>query len=505
MGTVNIDYIGTITVKDARVQVNKEEIPGYRNLLNDLHTIYENTSETTIPDLQSRMDAEFPDSASSRQEFGFIEPYRYSASYVDNASYPNARKYIKDIESRTEEYLNCANKKYENLRDSPDEFQSEVSEYVNEHKKNLIKEKTKDFFDDCIRFIHAYSYYSYRSVLLSRPDVKMCTSAYIGWSSPTYQITEDVSVTVWSNFGFGMSAKFYMILNYKGIKIVPFSMLVTYFFANQADIVQYYRNYPTCKESWDQVLMDVRDTASMTLDNPEEFVKIFIMEDISKMLDGLRKIITSPEEYMLKFCEKQGEDSPYLTVRNMTKYEHNQYAIYPKEMTMVMQASKISGALDFLKELASLTPIYGKAQDAIQEIKEMALNLLPKIESNIETVSKDIERLERIVNVLDHNLEGINQQIRVHDKTIAELGDKKESEMKDEGKSTIWSHSIARQEYEAEHPEYTELLQKCSELNSERNRHNNDISRRDSFRSNLNLCLEKICTSNISDTIGDVS
>ena len=42
-----------------------------------------------------------------------------------------------------------------------------------------------------------------------------------GWSDFSYKVTDDVTITLGTNFGFGSAAYFKLNLRYKGINILP--------------------------------------------------------------------------------------------------------------------------------------------------------------------------------------------------------------------------------------------------------------------------------------------
>ena len=61
---------------------------------------------------------------------------------------------------------------------------------------------------------------------------------------------------------------------------------------------------------------------------------------------------------------------------------------------MDLQAEKVSGALDFLDSLYQLKQIFNEVDSAIQDIKDMAAHLQPKIWLHIDMAREHVEELE---------------------------------------------------------------------------------------------------------------
>lgn len=461
--TVNVTYIGVIRNKNGHVEFTKEAIPQKDTLVSDLKAMVENPNRT-IFDLQSRMDQEFR--PSERESINYLPPRLYSASYVSFATYPKAptiEEYKLDIEHKREELIKRGVR-------------------VDERIKSYLEDKKNAFFAKCVDFCRAYSYLSHLRELGQDKNVKMLTKGKIGWTDLSYQINDDIHFKVHTNFGFGWSSYFYMNLTYKGIDILPYSLFVRYYYADQLDIRRYTRRYGVDEKCWDYAFLCVEDIANMAINDEEIFVKKFVMNEVQEMLSRLRNIFANPRQYFNTRIAHKNEqsESHYLGIRNMDSEDKKLYAAYPNEIINVFQAEKIAGSLDFLEKLSELKPIYSQVQNVIDEIKELGEKFLPQLESNIEGINKDIEKLQAKEDILSEQISIMNDKIEPHTAKIDSLYEVKK--IKAAEGETIYRYNI-ESDYTATHPDYSSLINKRNGLSSKRSKIHEEICQRKCFLS----------------------
>ncbi len=162
-----------------------------------------------------------------------------------------------------------------------------------------------------------------------------------GWSNPIHQLTENFSVELKTNFGYGQSSYFYTKLRYKNIEIVPFSDWIKYENANAFEIIRYTQNYKLENEYWYDALMFAKDACNISLKDECQFVRMYIIEECEKMVNGLIDIINN-DHYIFKdvksdkkFYEKDLEGRVLITFRG----------------------EKITGALNFISKIIELGSI----------------------------------------------------------------------------------------------------------------------------------------------------
>jgi hypothetical protein len=113
----------------------------------------------------------------------------------------------------------------------------------------------------------------------------------------SFLITDDIEIKIHTNFGFGWSSYFYLGLTYKGIKILPYSFFVKYYYADRRDIARYTRLYSTEHESWNYAFNFVENVAEQAAEGDESFATEFIMNEVNEMVYCLRRILNNPKDY----------------------------------------------------------------------------------------------------------------------------------------------------------------------------------------------------------------
>lgn len=103
----------------------------------------------------------------------------------------------------------------------------EMLEEIEKQQRERRAEIKNEYVRKIRRCIYAMDYYK------ALPSVKTSSLMYfsenIGWYRPDYTITDNVQISVRTNFCYGRSAYFHVNLNYKGINILPYSDIVVYF------------------------------------------------------------------------------------------------------------------------------------------------------------------------------------------------------------------------------------------------------------------------------------
>mgnify|MGYP003292704715 CR=1 FL=1 len=492
MSTANKDYIGIIKNLNGCVKFVKEEIQQKTALVNDLKAMVENPNRT-IFDLKSRMDSEFVPSA--RNSVNYIYPYSYSDAYVCGVSYPKTPSYD-EYKTEMDKMREDLTSKYEDMyksmkEESLQEFNAKVKECVESEIEGVVCNRKKIFYSDCTRFCQAYSYATLLRELKNDPDVKMWSTDTVGWTNLSYQITDDIKINIYTNFGYGSSSYFYLGLTYKGIDILPYNMFVTYYYADRRDIARYTRLYAANRDSWDYAFDFVETVAGKAAEGDESFAAEYVLKEVQEMLSGLRSILDNPKDYFdTHIACKNGEvDSHYLTVHNMNRNEINTYMAYPHEMIDVFQAEKISGALAFVEKITALEPIYDQAIAAADKIRDMARKFVPQLENNIARIATDVERLQAEVDELSHQIQTLDLDIEPHTAEIDALYEKKLGEV--EVGKTVYRSDIER-DYSNIHPEYAALVMKRYGKLAERSKVGNEKSNRKAFLSSLEQCRKEI-------------
>lgn len=491
MSTVNVDYIAVIQQVNDHVEFVKRAINKKEPLINELYEMLENPNRTVL-DLQSRMDHEFREG--ERTAFNYMWPNSYSSTYVSGVSYPKGISYeeyqdkINSIKVKKTEQIEDS---YKQLKESdPAEFELKLKERVESAVKNFDKDLKDSFYSKCVRYANAYSYSQLVNELEADPSVRMYSTESIGWMSKRFEITDDVEITVYTNFGYGYSSYFYISLCYKGIDILPYSFFVNYYYADKRDIARYTRKYNEDNISWDYAFNFVETVANRAKNDENDFVTVFIKNEVDEMMRGLRNIMANPKAYLdrMVLAKNKENSSRYLTIRNISSDEIRDYEVYPHEMVMVFEAEKISGAIEFIEGLTELEQIDGSISSVVEEIISMTEKLLPELEYNIASVQSDIDRLKMKEEELAAEIESIEKRMEPHVSAINATWEKRRTE-----RNTYNRYDIEH-EYKEKHPEYVHLINQAEDKESEKSEVRKDRWAREGFLERLEECRNDIVT-----------
>ena len=489
MPTVNQDYLCVISVENGKTSFEKVDIPQSTELLTALDLMAANPNQTVL-DLQSRMNLAYP--SGRRGYINYVSPYGYSSSYIAMASYPSAmthEEYCEEVEKQAETAQAAFESKYAELKkEDPGLFEVRRKEYV-EKKQEEYKSRLKDsYLSSAQRFIMASDYRSAMIAAKSRPGVRMYSTDTLGWSSFEYRVTDDVTITIGTNFGYGSSSYFHLGLRYKGIDVLPYSFVVKYYHAKMDDIIRYTRRYEVAHESWNLAFDFVERMANLAAEDPDAFVNETIVNEIREMVGGLRVMLEPTNSFMERYIAAIGTGcrKDYETVWNMDRYDRNKYRVYPEEMGMAVKAEKITGSLDFLDNLKRLSETIPYVKDAIGEIIEMSAALLPQMEQMIARLDSEITHLEERLEEENGKLEKIQAELKPHEEKIDRIY---ESRKKDD--ENLWRSQVEN-EYGEKCEEYAELKKQEAELVSQINKLSDEKTQRGSFRNRLEKCVKRV-------------
>lgn len=260
----------------------------------------------------------------------------------------NIDERIKQINrSRDLFYLNAKNNKEYNIEENIFNLQVElIDEFTLWVSAYNIEKTYRKCFDD--KFILTFSH------------------RINGWSNPEYKLSDNFTVELKTNFGYGGASYFYIKLKYKNIEITPFSEWIDYEIAKFSEIIRYTKSFAyrlfrgtyNGKRAYRQIIknsnwQDAIDFAKIacndSLKNEEDFIRKYIIDECETMVVGLEKFFSFSE-----FTFKGEYDTHY----KVDKAGHQ---------LMEFRGEKISGALDFISKILEF--------DTIAEIKSFIVRI----------------------------------------------------------------------------------------------------------------------------------
>ena len=250
----------------------------------------------------------------------------------------------------------------------------------------------------------------------------MFSNEAIGWYEPDFQIADGILISVRTNFCYGSSAYFYVNLNYKGINILPYSDIVTYFWSNMMDSVRYTRDYYPFRSNWKYVLSFVKEVSNMITIDRKRFEKEWIMDELANMMEGLKTINDEIDKYyeMQKKMQEQwkkkiiyGRAETICKYRNIDNHTIKRYNIYKRETLFTIQVDKLSAALSLLEELIVIKNIYSPVLKYMETIVLYNEKLISAIDNcHVEIAEKVTGLKEQIIRLRERQ---DDIQTRIHE------------------------------------------------------------------------------------------
>ena len=323
----------------------------------------------------------------------------------------------------------------------------------------------------------------------------MYSTDSIGWSEFKYSINEDITIQIKTNFGYGKSSYFFCNLSYKDVAILPYSVLVKYFYANYWEIIRNTRSYEPKRESWYHVLHFVVENSNLAKSDPKKFLQKWVLDEVKEMIQGLKVIFDSPKESLEKHLnilqEKIDLGAYEFVIKSVQDNEVIQYSVFPNEKTIVFKAEKITGALLFLDNLKKFKDISPDIDRAISFIEEINLKIYDEIEYFINNLTIEINKSEVILNEIREEFKNIKEEEEEHLNKIEEIineNSKKEDIiiLSKEDKQRI------KNEYINSTPDYKSLLDKKRDLYRNIESLTKEINMRENFYSLLKTCKKRI-------------
>lgn len=504
---INVDYILSLQKEDnGHLKVEKVQIPHATQILNRLSS-FENSNYSSIFDVVAYV-AELD--LNIRAKYSYCWPYEYRDSFIGPAQVTpyyremngkpvsidiDVSKWRKDYEheldsikhrielsyaakkfvakkpmvymDKNEYILWLSRQKEEWLSRQKEEMRKEI-----EQAQKDFKEETKNKYVTHIkRCLLARDYTETLSSI--KPQSLMYSSESIGWYNPNYTITDNVLVSVRTNFCYGRSAYFHVNLNYKGINILPYTNIVIYFWSNMMDNVRYTRDYYPLRSNWKEAFDFVVEVSNLIIDDSEKFEKEWIIDQVEKMMDGLKSIneeigkyYERQKEAKIRYKEqeeaaqREGRELPntirYRFVDDRTIKNHK---IYEHETLLIIQVDKLTAALSLLDDLTAIQNIYSPILKHIDTIVQYNELLIPAISQCRDDLQKRLEKLNKLLKELQEEQASVfNEMQRIR----SEINDNLEKT------DTIY------QQMTTSHPQKQNMLNKACENSKEYNAARNE-------------------------------
>lgn len=416
---VNFDYILTISKSNGNLMVNQIEIDRHNTLIDNLIDMYHDTNYN-VEDIDRYAKRNI---INQDQVFPFCLGHNYYDSYIHDVTFPEYDvTTVRQNISNWNQQIEYARKKGDDIRVR--DLKNKLIRY-NQEKKGLYLQKA-------LTYIYSLDYNSTLKSNKIEEKYKIFSSEIHGRFSYKTDVNDDLKITTRTNFCYGYSSYFHIIVKYKDIELLPYSEWVKYYYAGYNEIMRFTRSYPSHRESWHYAMLFLVRYINNALTNPDSFVKNEVMSEVNGLLLGLEEIFLLDEN---KFRKKlyvqhiEDDDIRYIGIssaRHANESEREYYKITPYECAIIFRMEKISGALHFLKSLYKLSEIYEEVQKVIKRILELNKLIYPEVIDAIPPIEQEIKNLRKKLQSIEKEYNNKTKQLNRLEKRLERLWAKSE-------------------------------------------------------------------------------
>ena len=289
---VNFDYILVLAIDDERRYIVKEiEINRHDNLIQNLLNMNQD-DHYDVEDMYKIYSSYV--SVKNSPSFNYCLKYHYLNSYVDVISSPNfdSEKYKRDLETRTDAI------RYFYSKDS--NFYSRIAEKRTNELKQFIINRKRSFLTNALGYLYALDYNSTLVCNNIEHNFLLYSHEKIGRQIFIKDINQDLKVYIKTNFCFGSSSYFQVIIKYKNIELLPYSEWTKYYYAKYDDINSCTRSYTVSRNSWRYCLEFISNFINETINNPDTFINEEIRYEVEELFSGIEHIFYLSDDRLKK-------------------------------------------------------------------------------------------------------------------------------------------------------------------------------------------------------------
>lgn len=422
---VNYDYILVLGLNcNQRLELEKVTIKRSISLIEKLYSYCEDRC-FDIEDMFHALQGTYL----TCKSFEYCLAHEYTASFINEVKFPelNVHEYRKEEQSFKEvAYQRIYRKLKFSHRDwTETELKDETGKVVEGELASFNQKKKDSYIGKCLNYIYSYDYNHTLSLIESSKPVISFSNERHGRFSYEHQVNEDLKIRICTNFCYGSASTFRVIITYKDIELLPYSIWVKYYYAGFSELLHCTRSYRVNRSNWDVCMAFVVDFVNSAIDDPARFIRKTVMQEVIGMMEGLRGIYKLGKDYLNKIMEMEPTgESEYVGVRQIRHcniIERKNYSIYPNEMYLVYRIGKISGALRFLDSLKQLASICNEVDSYIEEIYAMNVSVYPEVSEAIPPIVEDVQRLEKKLKTEEKRLESLENRFEYLDNKLDKI------------------------------------------------------------------------------------
>lgn len=249
----------------------------------------------------------------------------------------------------------------------------------------IIEDFTHTFIKRITERVEAYRFaeaYKTAENLKSDGAILAYSHSKVGWTTMEHELNSDIKIIFNTNFGFGDSSYFMLLIKYKGITIAPYSAWIHYNFRNAYSILRYTRSYALKPENWGSAFEDCVKASNLALVDEDLFIETYIIKEAETMILFLKKVLENDV-----FCLNEIS-------------RHVKSELYQEELIMAYKGEKITGALDFISHLNQFE-ISLDLQRISEQIVLLNHTIKPLLDSELSKLRIECDELKKQLEPLE--------------------------------------------------------------------------------------------------------
>ncbi len=308
-----------------------------------------------------------------------------------------------------EKYFYLSEKEKMGFKDTDDtligiEDKNNILKCADEAFNKLRASLNKDLCTYIILWLHAYRFLKARQVVSKNKENILYSHRYIGWSQPRYRLDQDLEIEFNTNFGYGKSSYFHLIIIYKNIHLVNFIDWIDYRIKGVSQIKKYTRKYQgrvneagtenkfINDDSWEKAIKEANSMCQIYLNNNNEFINKFVFGSLESMVSDLEEIVD------ISIINGQFNRKHRLFEDTFNSKTYKDCSpIIANSVVMSVKGSKISGALELISNILELEGLFS-INDHILKIKNLNIRIYPLIIKEINALPELIVSTKKEIN-----------------------------------------------------------------------------------------------------------
>lgn len=300
-----------------------------------------------------------------------------------------------------------------------EDYDSELLKDSNSLRENLISELNKDLCVFVVLWIHAYRFKVTLNNVHKDKSNFLFSHRFKGWSQPGYELTKDLKLKFATNFGYGKSSYFRLIVVYKDVDLINFIEWIDYRVKGASVVKSYTRKYegliqdagPINKfinnDKWLEAIKETKLICETYLKDENEFIDEFIYKSLDKMVKELNEIAE------FSITDKQLDEGHRLFNETLDSLKYKKIGIDSQVVPVVVMSvkgEKITGALDFISNIMQLKKFFS-VDEHVFRIKELNKRLLPMMDSELALIPESKRKLDVSLDRLYQDLKEIDDEL----------------------------------------------------------------------------------------------